>query len=150
MPNFAALFGQGKQPGAGLLQGLKMDPLMQAISQVTQDQPAFDPAGFKIDLTRPIVEGKDKQGRRVFHTELGTGVNDQRLNEGRPTNIPSVINGQIIDTSTREGLRLIIEDAVRRQTEGWVFPHFDTHKQAETASKARSARINELRRPGRQ
>ena len=64
---------------------------------------AFDQAGFPIDLTRPIVRGKGGE----FHTELGISVNDKRLNAGRPTVIPSIVGGRIVN------MREAIEDAVR-------------------------------------
>ena len=59
-------------------------------------------------------------------------VEEERLNEGRPTLIPFVYDGRVVD------IKEAVERAVKSKR---VWPSFDTNEQATVASKAISARI---------
>jgi len=117
----------------------KVPSQLGAVPALMESAPrTVDHLGYPIDLTRPIIQGADGQ----FHTELGISVNDSRLNDGQPTVIPSIVNGEIVE------LNLAIKDAVERQNAGESFPAFPTHDEATAYSKQRSSRIDQLRQPG--
>jgi len=94
----------------------------------------FDAQGLKIDPARPMLANDDGS----FSTERGITVNEAALNNGRWTNIPSIVNGRVV--SQDEAVRAAVES-------GQEFPSFDTGEEAVAASIARSERINEVRRP---
>ena len=75
-----------------------------------------------------ILAGKNKGNQSV----RSGSVEDERLNEGRPTLIPFVYDGKVVKA----------KEAVARALEsGRVWPAFDTNDEATAASKALSARI---------
>ena len=94
----------------------------------------FDAQGLKIDPARPMLANDDGS----FSTERGITVNEAALNNGRWTNIPSIVNGRVV--SQDEAVRAAVES-------GQEFPSFNTSEEAVAASIARSERINEVRRP---
>lgn len=83
---------------------------------------------------RPILENADNS----FSTEESITVTDPRLNNGQPTNIPSIWDGQ---RGTEERA---IKEALKSGQEFDSFPSID---EAVTAAKKRSDWIGKTRRP---
>jgi len=90
-----------------------------------------DPAGFPIDLARPILLNPDGS----FSTEetITVGFGDRYFN------IPTIWNGKRVDE----------KDAIARALEslraGGIFPNFPTLGEAEAAAVARTKHIGLLR-----
>jgi hypothetical protein len=90
----------------------------------------------KIDMSRPIIENSDG----TFSTERSITVTDPRLNDGLPTNIPSLWGGKQLnqDQSVLEALR-------SKQ----VYQSFDTIDAAVAAAKQRSEAVGNVREQDR-
>jgi GNAT superfamily N-acetyltransferase/predicted RNA methylase len=78
-------------------------------------------------------------------TEISITVTDPELNQGAPTNIPSLVRGQVdVDALLRgeqvspKQQRIAIERAKARQAEGAELPAFESIPAAELAARARS------------
>jgi len=85
-----------------------------------------------IDRSRPILENPDG----TFSTEESITVEEGSLNNGRPTNIPSIWDGQ----------RLSDDEAIQRAVEsGMNFESYDTVDAAVAAAQERSAEIGVVR-----
>jgi len=94
--------------------------------------PTADESGATIDLSRPRIP----MGDGSYATEYSITVTDPRLNDGRPTNIPSIWGGQFL------GDDAAVENAVQS---GQTFAAFDTIAQAERAAERRSQMLGEIR-----
>jgi hypothetical protein len=95
-------------------------------------RPPLDPSGNSIDIKRPIINNKDGS----FSTERSITVQSDGLNQGLPTNIPTIW----------EGKELTVKDAVKRAIESrQKFPSFKTIEEAETSAIERSNEIGKLR-----
>lgn len=84
--------------------------------------------GQKTQAGRPIL--KTPGGQRV--SEKSITVTDQRLNKGRPTNIPSIWRG------ARRTQEQAIREAVKS---GKRFKSYSTIKEAVAGAKARSRKL---------
>lgn len=78
-------------------------------------------------------------------TEISITVTDKRLNAGKPTNIPTLVRGQIdVDDLlagkdvTKEQQEIAINRAVERVAEGQELPAYKTIEEAVKEAKARS------------
>ena len=79
--------------------------------------------------------------------EFSITVEDPRLNRGRPTNIPLLIEGMTEETRqrvlggsvTREDYERAVQSAVERMKEGKPWPSFESVEEAVAAAKTRSA-----------
>lgn len=87
-------------------------------------------------------------------TEISVTVTDPRLNDGKPTNIPTLVAGQVdvqglVDSGqpTDEQVGIAIDRAIERQKGGALLPFFQNIEQAERAAIRRHE--NEARRTGR-
>lgn len=83
------------------------------------------------------------EGRRIFRnsqggvsSELSITVTDELLNEGRPTNIPSIFGGRIVPE--REAIDIVVAAGGRDPETGRVLPGFDSIEAAERAAATRS------------
>jgi len=92
---------------------------------------------------RPIVRNPDG----TFSTERTITVTEPGINQGRPTNIPSMFGGRQV--SQDEAIRIIVENRGIDPETGRELPSFDTIEQAETAARMRSESINIQPRPYR-
>ena len=104
----------------------------------------LDPAGFPIEMDRPIVfkEGDWKNP----HTELSITVPAQEL--GLPGegfyNVPSIYGGQMYDPDKQFD---VIKQNVQKQfAQGFRFPNFPTVKEAVAAAQARSQYFNQVKK----
>lgn len=89
-----------------------------------------------IDINRPILENPDGS----FSTEESITITDGRLNQGRPTNIPTIVGGRRV--SDDEAVNAAIQSGQR-------FNSFDTIEAAVSAAQARSQRIGQIREKDR-
>ena len=80
-------------------------------------------------------------------TEISITIEDKRLNSGRPTNIPTLVEGQINPGAivfstgadiTPEQVEQATLRAIERVKEGQTLPSFDTMEQAVEAAIDRS------------
>lgn len=78
-------------------------------------------------------------------TEISITVTDRRLNGGRPTNIPTLVKGQVDVNNllvgkkvTREQEEIAINRATRRVAEGAELPSYDSISTAVKAAQTRS------------
>ncbi len=93
--------------------------------------------------------GRLKRPGGGFSTELSITVTDKRLNQGRPTNIPSLVTGQINISDllagtpiTQQQNEIAIQRATTRVSQGANLPFFDSIDEAVTAAKSRSESKN--------
>lgn len=112
-----------------------------------QDQsPAYTPlpgGGVSIDLrNRPPVQNRDGS----VSTERSITVTDPRLNDGRPTNIPSMFGGR--EVSQDEAIERIVRAGGKDPETGRSLPAFDSIEEAVAAAKARSERLGQGGQPG--
>ena len=77
-------------------------------------------------------------------TEISVTVTDPRLNDGEPTNIPTLVQGQVdiqglVDSGnpTDEQIEIAITRAIERQGQGASLPFFESIEQAEQAAVRR-------------
>ena len=84
-------------------------------------------------------------GQIKSSSEISITVTDPRLNNGKPTNIPTLVKGQIkvdelADTlkPTKEQEEIAIKRAAKRVAAGANLPSFDTIEEAVAAARARS------------
>jgi len=84
------------------------------------------------------------EGRPVFTnqfgdemTEFSITVTDQRINQGRATNIPSLFDGRIV--SDREAIQRIVDAGGKDPVTGRVLEGFNSIQEAEAAARSRSA-----------
>ena len=108
-------------------------------------KPVFDPAGFPIDLDRPIV--MDDQGNA--QTERGVTIDASELgypfNPGQKfVNIPSVING--VAMSGDAALALTKKKIENGSIDASKFPMFNSIEEATAGSIDRSKKIGEERK----
>jgi len=80
-----------------------------------------------------------------FSTELSITITDPRINNGQPTNIPTLIRGQVdVDALlagspvTRQQQEITIRRAVERVEAGAALPYYDTIAEAVQAAQSRS------------
>jgi hypothetical protein len=104
------------------------------------------PPGFVLDLPathpatgRPVLKNNDGS----FSTEESVTLTHPMLNGGRPTNVPSIWNGQrppmVMDDPGFEDY--VAEQAIKS---GQSFPAFETIEQAVAAAKQRSSELGKL------
>ena len=102
----------------------------------------LDPAGYPIDLARPIVFD---EGGTDPHTELM--ITEEAESLGFPGsgyyNVPSIYDGRIYDPGTE--FEMIRDKARQALSGGARFPNFPSIEEAEIAAKARSETIGKLR-----
>lgn len=106
------------------------------------EQEHLDPAGFPIEMDRPVVFDK---GKLDPHTELSITVPAQELGfEGANYyNVPSIYGGVIYDPETQFD---IIKQNVQKQAQGgFKFPNFSSVEEAEKAAQARSEYFNQVK-----
>ena len=113
-------------------------------SGMFEPTPELDPAGFPIDINRPIV--MDEQGNP--QTERGVTVDASELgypfNPGQKfVNIPSVIDG--VAMSGDAALDLTKKKIQNRSIDASKFPTFNSIEEATTGSIERSKKIGKLR-----
>lgn len=103
------------------------------------------PTGFLGVMRRP--DG-------AYSTELNIGVDDPRLNNGRPTNIPSLVPGQVdvegllsgpVHQPSQAQQQRAIEFALKRVQHGATFPSFDSFDAADAGAARRHKRIETIR-----
>ena len=85
-------------------------------------------------LPRPLVPGEFRQNADGSQsTEYTIGVNDKRLNKGRPTVIPSIwmVNGKIVELDQASAREAAVKS-------GLTFPDFDTHEEGDAFAFERS------------
>lgn len=92
---------------------------------------AVDPAGFPIDLSRPIIKNPDG----TFSTEETISVGFG----GRTYNIPTIWDGK------RVAPEVAVENAKAALRRGEVFPNFATVEEAKAAAPLRSKAIGDIR-----
>jgi len=102
----------------------------------------LDPAGFPVDIQRPIVFD---EGGLDPHTELTSTFSAQEL--GFPGegfyNVPTIYEGQIYDPEKQFS---DIQKYVQQQyQQGYKFPTFPTSEEAVKAAQARSEYIGQIR-----
>jgi hypothetical protein len=86
----------------------------------------------------PAPEGR-------FSTEISITVEDHRLNGGKPTNIPTLIKGQVDvdrlvlgEPVTDRQMEIAIQRAIERQKTGHRIPSYTSMEDAIDAAIARS------------
>lgn len=84
---------------------------------------------------RPIIQNPDGS----FSTERSITVTDQRINGGRPTNIPSIFGGR--EVTQEQAISIIVNNNGSDPETGRRLPGFDTIEQAESAARQRSTNI---------
>lgn len=87
---------------------------------------------FRGDQTRQRVPNPDGS----YSTERSITVTDERINEGKPTNIPSMYGGKQVDQET--AIEIIMKNGGVDPETGRELPAFDTVEAAVEAAKARS------------
>ena len=102
----------------------------------------LDPAGFPIEMDRPVVF---EEGKLDPHTELSITVPAQELGfEGEGYyNVPSIYGGVIYDPEKQ--FDVIRENVQKQAKTGFKFPNFPTVEEAETAAQARSQYFNQVK-----
>ena len=102
----------------------------------------LDPAGFPIEMDRPVVF---EEGKLDPHTELSITVPAQELGfEGEGYyNVPSIYGGVMYDPKTQ--FDVIRENVQKQAKTGFKFPNFPTVEEAETAAQARSQYFNQVK-----
>lgn len=102
----------------------------------------LDPAGFPIDVKRPIVYD---EGQNEPHTELSATFKAEEL--GLPGkgyyNVPTIYNGKILDPN--KDFDLIRENVQKYYKEGYKIPVFKDEKTAIENAISRSKSIGEVR-----
>ncbi len=111
--------------------------------QSNGDAEVLDPAGFPIEMDRPVVfEEGDFENP---HTELSITESAEEL--GLPGtgfyNVPSIYGGKIYDPQTQ--FDIIRQNAQQQAASGFRFPNFPSVEEAEKAAQARSAYFNEIK-----
>lgn len=91
-----------------------------------------DPAGFKIDMTRPIIQNKD--GTTSSEKSITVGF------DGRYFNIPTIWGGKLISNDEAKAR------AKKEIKAGEEYPNFDTKDQAVKAAGERSDYLGTLKR----
>ena len=105
--------------------------------------------GGEIRLPTPEEQKADaltgELGKVKESTEISITVTDSRLNDGKPTNIPTLVKGQVDVEKLAETLKptneqqeIAIKRAAERVSAGAALPSFETIEQAVEAAKARS------------
>lgn len=122
----------------------------EAIRRVASREPDFSDEAF--DRALATIGTMALSGELgVLRSELGTvsteisiTVTDPRLNDGRPTNIPTLVEGQVniqdlVDSGqpTDEQIGIAIRRAVERQASRASLPSFESIEQAEEAAVRR-------------
>lgn len=106
------------------------------------EKTAKDPAGYAIELDRPIVFD---EGGLDPHTELSITVPAKEL--GLPGenfyNVPSIYGGVIYDPQSQ--FPEIAKNVQQMVQSGFNFPNFPSIETAEQAAQARSQYIGQLR-----
>jgi hypothetical protein len=102
----------------------------------------LDPAGFPIEMDRPVVFEKDKDEP---HTELSVTYSAKDL--GLPGkgfyNVPSIYGGVMYDPDKQFD---VIRQNVQKQSQaGFRFPNFATVDEATKAAQARSDYFNKIK-----
>jgi hypothetical protein len=107
------------------------------------EKETLDPAGFPIEMDRPVVfEEGDFENP---HTELSITESAEDL--GLPGtgfyNVPSIYGGKIYDPKTQ--FDIIRQNAQQQAASGFRFPNFPSVEEAEKAAQARSAYFNQIK-----
>lgn len=122
---------------AGLLDQALISGLLYNYADQYKDQ-----AGFPIDVNRPIVYDP---GKYDPHTELTETYKASEL--GLPGkgyyNVPTIYNGQIIDTE--KDFDLLKKNVQEMASKGYKFPFFETSEEASKQARARSEYIGKIR-----
>lgn len=97
------------------------------------------------DATRGELGVLPNTGKQAVSTEISVTVSDERLNGGKPTNIPLLVKGQKNveallkgEEPTEEQEDLAIQRAAQRVKEGASLPGYGTIEQAVKAAQSRS------------
>ena len=102
----------------------------------------LDPAGFPIDVKRPIVYD---EGKNEPHTELSATFKAEEL--GLPGNVyynvPTIYNGKILNPN--KDFDLIRENVQNYYKEGYQMPAFKDEKTAIENAISRSKSIGNIR-----
>ena len=109
---------------------------------------AFDRAVAAIGATGLSGElGTLQSESGTVSTEISITVTDPRLNDGKPTNIPTLVEGQVnvqrlvsLGQPSNEQVEIAIRRAIDRQADGALLPFFESIEQAEQAAIRRHER----------
>ena len=105
------------------------------------------PEGDEAVAGEPIILGTTSEGRAIVansdgsvSTERSVTVQDDRLNEGRPTNIPTMYGGKQV--TQEEAIELVVANGGVDPDTDQVLPGFDTMDEAVAAAEARSEALS--------
>ena len=117
---------------------MEENALMEMLMQMFAPKIMGAPTDAITDEGRIMFQ--DPSGR--YKSAYGASVNDRRLNDGAPTNIPTYLNGHQVS------LQEAIERAAGAEEVGGPgsFPAFMTNRQAVDASRGKSRGLDELLR----
>lgn len=75
-------------------------------------------------------------------SEVSITVEDSRINSGKPTNIPSLYNGEIV--SREEAIQRVVDAGGKDPETGRILPGFEDRIEARNAAKQRSDSIDRM------
>jgi len=107
------------------------------------------PAGFQVEQEQETLTDTGRltgEGRPIFKNQFGDSVTertitvtDPGINQGRPTNIPTVSGGKFL--SDRDAINSIISAGGKDPITGRALQGFDSIDEAVTSAKSRSANL---------
>lgn len=106
--------------------------LEQIFAQQTQEQEILSDTGNLTQEGRPIFT--NQAGESV--TERTVTVTDPRINQGQPTNIPTVLNGQFL--SQDDAIKSVVDAGGKDPITGRQLEGFGSIDEAVTAARSRS------------
>ena len=109
----------------------------QVVADGLPQRPRFSLTGQRLDTPaqsagRQVVQNEDG----TVSTERSITVTDERINDGRPTNIPSMFDGKQV--SEEEAIKRIVEAGGKDPETGRDLPAFETIESAVDAARQRS------------
>lgn len=123
------------------MDGLLGSSILQSLLYPYQDS-YKDPAGFPVDINRPIVFDPNKYEP---HTELTETFKASEL--GLPGdgyyNVPTIYDGKIFDSE--KDFDQIKKNVQQLQKQGFQLPFFSDLNEAKTQAQARSTYIGKIR-----
>jgi hypothetical protein len=117
-------------------------PESSVTTEFTGKADVLDPAGFPIEMDRPVVFD---EGKLEPHTELSSTFHAKEL--GLPGegyyNVPTIYDGKIYDPV--KDFETIKQNVQQQAAQGFRFPNFPDIAQAEAAAQARSEYFNQVK-----
>ena len=108
------------------------------------EKETLDPHGYPIEMDRPVVFD---EGKLDPHTELS--ITETASDLGLPGegyyNVPSIWEGKIYNPEDPAHYETIKNYVKQKAAQGFRFPNFPSVEEAETAAKARSEYLNQVK-----